>query len=250
VPPDAALVRQLTNLQARLAVLEARRVPYTREELGLFKVPAIAPPPAAGEETGRPATPAGLATLVAAAERDVRAGQFSAAENRFEQALRADERNVTVLAGLAGAQIEGRRYDAAQQTLDRALAQAPDDPFSLFLLGRLRYEQDRLDDALVALSRSAQGDPRNPETFNFLGITLGNLGLREAAETALRRAVQLAPAHASAHHNLAVIYATQRPAAPELARWHYQKALAAGHARNENLEQRLGAGAAPGAATP
>jgi len=63
--------------------------------------------------------------------------------------------------------------------------------------------------------------------------------MRGAAETALRKAIQLEPNHASAHHNLAVIYLTQKPPLVELAKWHYQKALAAGHPRNADLEKLL-----------
>ncbi len=55
----------------------------------------------------------------------------------------------------------------------------------------------------------------------------------------MRKAIQLDPAYGSAHNNLAVIYATQPQPSLELARWHYQKALAAGHARNVELEKML-----------
>ena len=61
--------------------------------------------------------------------------------------------------------------------------------------------------------------------------------MRGPAETALRKAIQLEPAYGSAHHNLAVIHATQKPPLTELARWHYQKAINAGHPRNAELEK-------------
>jgi Tfp pilus assembly protein PilF len=63
--------------------------------------------------------------------------------------------------------------------------------------------------------------------------------MRVPAETALRKAVQLQPGYADAQYNLAVVYATQQPPATELARWHYQKALAVGHPRNPDLEKRF-----------
>ena len=47
---------------------------------------------------------------------------------------------------------------------------------------------------------------------------------------------------ADAHINLAVVYITQQPPLAELARWHYQKALAAGHPANPDLEKLLNAG--------
>ena len=69
------------------------------------------------------------------------------------------------------------------------------------------------------------------------GATPDRETFRQAAEAALRRAIQLDPQYGSAHNNLAVIYLTQTPPQIELARWHYQKALAAGQPRNEDLEK-------------
>ena len=45
----------------------------------------------------------------------------------------------------------------------------------------------------------------------------------------------------SAHHSLAVIYITHQPPWAELARWHYQRALAAGHPHNPDLEKMFDA---------
>jgi Flp pilus assembly protein TadD len=106
-------------------------------------------------------------------------------------------------------------------------------------LGRLKFREERLDEALDALSQSVKANPDYAEAQNYLGIILSEKGLRVPAETALRRAVQLQPNHAAAHNNLAVVYATQTPPALALARWHYQKALAAGHGRNVELEKIL-----------
>ena len=64
-------------------------------------------------------------------------------------------------------------------------------------------------------------------------------GDRGPAETALRKAIQIDPNYAKAHNNLAVIYVSQNPPLVQLARWHYQKALAAGHERNAELEKLL-----------
>ena len=95
----------------------------------------------------------------------------------------------------------------------------------------------KLDEAEEVLSRAAKIDPQNAETQNYLGITFSQKGLREAAEGALRKAIQLSPGYPSAHYNLAVVYATQRPPFRELARLHYQKAVSAGHPKNPDLEK-------------
>jgi tetratricopeptide (TPR) repeat protein len=108
-------------------------------------------------------------------------------------------------------------------------------------LGAVKFRQSKYDEALEALSRAAQLNPQNAQVQNYLGITLSQKGLREPAEIALRKAVQLDPGYASAHLNLAVIYATQQPRAVEMARLHYHKALDLGHTRNLELEKILGA---------
>jgi tetratricopeptide (TPR) repeat protein len=241
-PARDDLQQQLTQLQSRLAILQARRVPYTQEELALFRVPTISridAPDRTPQAQSSPAPSAGAVTLIAEAEQAARAGRFSEAEKRYEEALRLDQQNIEVLARLAATQIEQDRWDAARLTLERALAQDPRDASSLYHLGRVYYHENRLDEALTVLSQAAHIDSSKPQIFDFLGITLGRMGLRDPAENALRRAVQLAPGNGSAHHNLAVIYSLQEPPATELARWHYQRALAAGYPRNEALETQL-----------
>jgi tetratricopeptide (TPR) repeat protein len=241
-PPRDDIEQQLAGLQSRLAILEARRTPYGPEELALFRVPPIQRIDSSiqnGQGGSRAASSARAVTLIAEAEQAARAGRFAEAEKQYEEALKIDHQDVELLARLAAMQIEQNRWEAARATLERALAQNPRDASSLYHLGRVYYQENRLDDALSVLSRAAHMDSTKPQIFDFLGITLGRMGLRDPAETALRRAVQLAPGSGSAHHNLAVIYCLQEPPAIELARWHYQRALTAGYPRNEALEMQL-----------
>ncbi|MDB6028488.1 MAG: repeat protein, partial [Verrucomicrobiales bacterium] len=124
-----------------------------------------------------------------------------------------------------------------EKTIKRALEVQPNSPFNLLVLGKIKFTQDKFDDALDALSRSARLNPNDAETQNYLGITLSEKGQRQPAEAALRAAIKLQPDNASAHHNLAVVYATQKPPFLELARWHYQKAVDMGHPKNSDLEK-------------
>lgn len=232
---------QIAALRARLEVFEARQVPYTAEELALFQRPEIN----LGEATVKSAKksvkelPPGSAALVVQAQRDFAAHDMDKAEAKYLQVLRQDEKNGAVLANLAAIQLEMNRLDEAEKHIKQALATDPEDAYSLSILGYLKFRQEKYDEALDALSHAAKLDPQNAQIQNYLGITLGQKGMRGAAETALRKAIQLEPNHASAHHNLAVIYLTQKPPLVELAKWHYQKALAAGHPRNADLEKLL-----------
>jgi len=261
MPPEAQ--RELEALRARLQVFEAKPVPFTAEELALFYKPepvlvannnnvASATPGSAplavsphGAET--PArkvvvsrgVPAGAGPLLRAAEQAFATMHYAEAERQYLEVLHQDENNVTTLGNLASAQLELGSITDAEATTKRALALDPEDYFTLYVLGRIRFRQDRLDEALDALSRSAKANPNYADTQNYLGIVLSEKGQRGPAEAALRKAIQLQPDNAVAHNNLAVVYATQKPPAMALAKWHYQKAIASGHPKNAELERLM-----------
>lgn len=253
---DEVLLAQIHSLQARMEVLEAKKVPYTAEELALFKAPeptliAAAssenktPAPVAKPDTAKKAKatrdePAGSAEFIVNARKAYKEGRYDDAEKAYNEVLKLDENNISTLGNLAVTQMQQRHLDDADKTLKRALELDADDTFNLNLMGQLRFRQNKFDEALDLLSKAARLDPKNPETQNYLGITLSQKGQREAAETALRKAIQMAPDYPSAHMNLAIVYATQNPPYIELARYHYQKAKSLGHEPNPELDKMLG----------
>jgi Tfp pilus assembly protein PilF len=237
------LENQLATLRARLEVYEARQTPYTPEELALFKQPETKPPEAeskAARKSVKELPPSAVA-LVAEANRSYANKKLDQAEEKYLQVLQQDNKNVTTLATLAAIQLDLDHLDAAETNITQAVALAPDDAYSLFVLGHLRFRQKKYDEAIDALGRAAKLDPQDAQTQNFLGLALSEKGLRGPAETALRKAIQINPGYANAHNNLAVVYITQQPPLVELARWHYQKALAAGQPHNLELEKMLDA---------
>ena len=243
VEVETRLTNQLSVLSTRLDAVEARKTPYTPEELALFR-PRELDPLSAGAGSDREsfhALPAAAGSLVAEAGRAFSARRYEEAEKKYSQALRFDEKNVAVLANLAAVQIERNRPAEAESNLRRALTADPTDAFSLSLLGLLKVRQRKYDEALDVLGRAARIDPQNALTFQYLGVALVEKGLREPAESAFRRAIKLAPGNGDAHHHLAVVYASQRPPSLELARWHYQKALETGHPKDPGLERILSA---------
>jgi Tfp pilus assembly protein PilF len=234
------LQNQIERLQARLDAFEARQIPFSTEELALFHRPdsSLATNSAPTKRSVHELAPA-AAALVLEARRYFSAGQYDKAEQNYESVVSQDEKNVPALANLAMIQIEHNHLDAAQTNIDKALALDPKDAYSLSVLGNLKFRQAKYDEALDALSQAAKLDPQNAEIQNYLGLTLSEKGLRGPAEAALRKAIQIEPGYGSAHNNLAVIYLTQQPPAIELARWHYQRALASGFGRNPELEKML-----------
>ena len=237
---------QLAILRARLEAYEARAVPFTPEENALMQKTAAV---TLQSETPRAQRqlrqiPAGAATLLSEAQRAFVLRRYPEAEAKLQQALQLDERNADMLTYLAASQLEQDRLEQAEANLQRALAVDPQNADGVSLMGLLRFRQENYEEAFDLLSRAAQLNPDNPYTQNYLGVTLSQRGQRKAAETALRRAIALDPNYAEAHANLATVYAVQQPPFLELARWHYDKALALGAGRSPSLEQRLGAATA------
>lgn len=235
------LTQEIAGLRARLDVFEARAVPYSVEELALFKQSAPQPIPAdsvAGKKVVQQ-LPRGTTALAAEAQRHFAAREFDQAEANYQDILRQDEKNSATLANLARVQIENNRFDEAEKNIRLALTTAPEDGYSLFILGYLKLQQEKYDEALDPLSRAVKVNPNSAEIQNCLGVVLSHQGLRGPAETAFRKAIQIDPADRNAHNNLAVMYAGQTPPLVELARWHYQKAVAAGQPKDPDLEKIL-----------
>ena len=241
-PQVAALTNELASLRARIEVAEAKPVPYTSEELALFRDGASPPKPA---QHSIKELPSGTSQLVVSAQQHFAKHEFDAAEADYQKILERDQNNGLVLANLATIELQENKLADAEKHITAALTQSPDDPYNLSTIGYLKFRQEKYDEALDNLSRAAKLDPNNPEIQNYLGVTLSHKGLRVEAETALRKAVQLNPLYAPAHNNLAVVYLNQTPPMPMLARWHYEKAVAAGQPRNPDLEHLLADKGAP-----
>jgi len=235
------LEKQLDAIRAKLQIFEAKQVPFSGEELALFKQ---APLKVASAQTNAPVlkkksneVPPGAKALVAEALRAIDTGRLGDAEKKYKDVLRQDENNTYILANLAAVQLDQDKVADAESTLKKALETDSQDPISLYLMGGLKLRQEKYDEALDALSLSARLDPDKANTQYYLGKALIQKGSRGPAESALRKAVQLKPGWGEAHYQLAVLYATQEPNFQELALYHYKKAIASGVGRNIELER-------------
>jgi tetratricopeptide (TPR) repeat protein len=233
--PDGRVLAEVERLEARLAVYEAESIPYSAEELVLFRMSQEKE----SSEVSTPLPPAGAGTLVAKAESQFERGDFEGAEATLWEVLEEDDANAYALANLGATQLGQGKSAEAEESLLKALESEPQDPFALMTMGMLKFQEEEYDEALDYLGQAAQYNPDSPVIHNYLGVTLNEKGMRGPAETALRRAVQLQPEYGEAHFNLALVYALQDPPLRELARWHYQKALGSGHPRSTEVEQLL-----------
>ncbi len=235
----AQLKGNVQQLKDRLAVLEAKPIPYTQEELALFKKAGNQPTPAPKNVRSYKDLSDAARALIAEGDRSFRARDYPGAEAKFREALKVDPQNIYILAMIANIQMVAEQYDACETTLKQAFAVDPEDAGCLYLLGKLRLREDKVDDALDALSRSARINPTNAMTENALGNAFSRKGMRQPAENALRKALQIDPDLPEAHHNLALVYATDRPPSVELAKWHYKKATDGGYPKDTDLEKLL-----------
>jgi len=234
------LEQQLKIARARLEAFEAKAIPYTPEELALFKAPdkkievaAVKPVKKQNE------IPAGSGALISEAQRAIEAGRFDEAEKKYQDVLRQDEKNTYTLVRLAAVQIELNRLDEAEKNVNKALSLDPEDALCLYLKGYLCFQQNKMDAALDALSMSAKLLPEEARTQYLLGKVLLQKGAPAQAETALRKAIQLMPGYREAHYTLALIYSKQKPPLKELAQWHYRKATLLGYPADPDLEKQL-----------
>lgn len=236
----AILNDEMVAMRARLDAYEAKAVPYTREELALFQKPEPRLVEANAKAARRAARKApAAAVLVAAGDHQFKSGEFDKAEASYQEAALKNDKDLRTLCNLATTEAAQNQLPKAEATIRKALAIDPNDASSLGVLGYVKYAQGQYDAALEAVGRATKSKPQDAGLQNLLGMALVEKGMRGQAETAFRKALQINPNFPDAHRNLASIYLTQKPPLKELARWHYQRALAAGHPHVPEIEKQL-----------
>jgi len=206
------------------------------------KPPAENTPPAPQNNppsTFNPDVPEDLKPLARSARENFEQRKYRAAEKQYQEILTKSPNNLYSLSNLGVVYFRTARFKAAELTLKKAVALAPNDEFAHTTLGIVYYRQSKFDEALAELTKALAINPKSATAHNYLGITASQKGWQEAAEREILEAIQDNPEYADAHFNLAVIYATARPPAKELAKQHYAKATSLGTERDPSLEKLL-----------
>jgi Tfp pilus assembly protein PilF len=260
--PPPGVEQPVTTMQVSSSALPATTPPVATEQTPPAQPAHAAPPPAlvsapppseipapqespVSTQTANQPLPAGSSDLVASAQQHFSNHELDLADGDYRKLLKLAPGNAMVLANLAAIELDENKLDDAQKHITDALDRSPDDAYNIAMAGKIEFARADYEKALRDLNRAAQLDPNNPETQNYLGLTLSHLGQTDAAEAALIKAIKLDPHYAPAHNNLAVIYMSEIPPLPQLARWHYQKALDDGQPRNPDLEKLLAGKGAP-----
>ena len=196
--------------------------------------------PAANDAGGfNPEVPDELKPIARTAKQNFEQRKYRSAEKQYQQILTKSPNNLYALCNLGVVYFRTGRFKAAELTLKKAVAVAPRDEFGHTTLGIVYYRQSKFDDALTELTKALAINPNSATAHNYLGITASQKGWQEAAEREILQALADNPDYADAHFNLAVIYATARPPAKELAKQHYARATQLGTAPDPSLEKLL-----------
>lgn len=161
------------------------------------------------------------------------------ARKLYQDLLKEDPLNALTHANLAAVEQQSGNLKEAQSLFSRAVAINPALQQTWVALGLVSYEQGDLYLALHAISRAIHEDPTDAKAHNYLAAVSKKLGWLDAAESELQRAIELNPEYGNAHFNLALMYLERKPPALELAKRHYEKAVALGATRDELVEEKL-----------
>jgi tetratricopeptide (TPR) repeat protein len=164
---------------------------------------------------------------------------YPAARKAYQRVIDLVPDNLLGIVNLGVVEFSAGDNAKAEELLKKAVRIRMETAAAWLTLGIIYMDQDRFDEALAALSQAVLHDPRNPRARNYLGVVIGRNGWVDGAQFELRRAVELDPAYADAHYNLAAFYLQDKPPSVELARRHYYRALELGAKADPEIEKNL-----------
>lgn len=218
--------------------------PVVRELLGPNGVQAtlIANATPDSDKKAAPPAPTSVEKLISEANEAYMNKDFESAGRFYQDALRAEPKNVTALIGLGITRQRENKLADAEVSLQKALAYDPVNEPAAFALGVTYFKQERWKDAMTYFEKSLAKRPDNASGRHYLGIIATKLNLIERAEREFKTALAIDPAYGEAHFNLAVLYITWDPPQWDKARTEYGEAIKKGVRPDANLEKLLEGG--------
>lgn len=218
--------------------------PVARELLGAKGVQATLVASASPDSDKKMAAPAptSVEKLINQANESYMNKDFGTAAKLYQDALRAEPKNVTALIGLGITRQRENKHAEAEVSLQKALAYDPNNEPASFALGVTYFKQERWKDAMTYFEKSLAKRPDNASGRHYLGIIATKLSLIERAEREFKTALAIDPSYGEAHFNLAVLYITWDPPQWDKARAEYDEAIKKGVRPDANLEKLLEGG--------
>lgn len=166
-------------------------------------------------------------------------GNFQGAKEAYERVLKIEPNNLAALVNLGTTEYRLGNNEEAERLLHRSLQIKADNPTAWLNLGMIYLGRNEPMRALAAIAQAVVHSPNDPVARNYLGVAAGRNRWFDAAESELRRAIELRPDYADAHFNLAVFCLERVPPATELARRHYREARRLGAEPDPLVEKAL-----------
>ncbi len=177
--------------------------------------------------------------ILAEAIKAQQKGDMKAAEQLYQDALRANPKNTSVLLSLAALKQQQKKYDDAKVLLQKCLVYDPENHLALYRLGVCHFQQGNLPEAMTSLEQSLVKNGDNARAHHYLGIIANRMNNHQRAESEFKQALAIDPQDGDAHFNLAVLYATSNPPDWLAAKKHYKVALERGIKSDATLEKLL-----------
>lgn len=166
-------------------------------------------------------------------------GDWVAARKAYEEMLELDDGNALIWANLGAVEQQAGEVKRAIECFEQSVRFNSQLAQTWTALGLLLQRQGDSYRAISCFARAIHEDPEDARAHNFLAIAAKGLGWADAAEAELQKAIELKPDYGIAHFNMALMHLERRPPAIELARRHYEKALALGVGKDDVVERRL-----------
>ena len=167
-------------------------------------------------------------------------GNFEGAKEAYQRVLKVEPNNLAALVNLGATEYRLGNNDEAERLLRRSLQIKADNPTAWLNLGMIYLGREEWMRALAAMAQAVAYAPDDPVARNYLGVAAGRNRWFDAAESELRRAIELRPDYADAHFNLAVFCLERIPPATELAKRHYREARRLGAEPDALIEKAIG----------
>lgn len=177
--------------------------------------------------------------MLAAAIKAEQKGDIKSAELSYQDALRANPKNTTVLISLAALKLQQKKYEDAKVLLQKCIVYDPGNSEAHYRLGICHFHQGNLPDASSSFEKSLLNNGGNARIHHYLGIIASRMKNHQRAESEFKQALAIDPQDGDAHFNLAVLYATANPPDLPSAQKHYQDAMDRGIKSDAALEKLL-----------